>query len=163
LKLYHIVATSGGGVIGKENQLPWHSSADLKHFKKLTLESTVIMGRRTFESIGSKPLPGRKNFVLTHSPSSPVSEVEFFDSLEKALKQVATEKAFVIGGAELYRETLNQIDGIYLTKVEGEYEGDVYYPAHSLEELEKLGFEIIVREKSSEDPQLEFIELRKRI
>ena len=161
MKLYHIVAMAPGGVIGKENRLPWHSSADLKHFKKLTLGSTVIMGRKTFESLG-KPLPGRDNFILSHSEKKETAGAEFFHSLEEALKAVKTEKAFIMGGGELYRETLDRVNGIYLTQVAGKYEGDTFYPTKSVEELEKLGFEIVFREKSSEDPQLEFIELRKR-
>jgi dihydrofolate reductase len=155
---------SRGGVIGRGNRLPWHSSADLKHFKKLTLGSTVIMGRKTFESLG-KPLAGRENFVLTRaSKGTPprVPEVQFFSSLEGAFEAISTEKAFIIGGGELYRETLDQVDGIYLTQVAGEYKGDTFYPARSLEELEGRGFQVISREPSTDDRKLEFIELRRK-
>ena len=164
MKLYHIVATSGGGVIGKDNQLPWRFSADLKHFKKITMGSTILMGRKTFESIGNRPLPGRENFVLTRSkPATGSAEnLAFFDSLENALKKVKTEKVFIIGGGDLYRQTLDKIDGVYLTLIKKEYTGDTYYPVHSLQDFEKMGFEIAEQETSPDEPQLEFIELRKK-
>ncbi|OGW69808.1 MAG: hypothetical protein A2036_01635 [Omnitrophica bacterium GWA2_50_21] len=129
--LYHIVAVAENRVIGKKNRLPWHFSADLKHFKQLTMGMTVIMGRKTFESIG-KPLPGRQNFVLSRSlkneknPEGP--SLKFFVSLDDALKQIATPDAFIIGGAELYRQTIEQIDGIWLTSIPGVFEGDAFYP-----------------------------------
>jgi len=161
LKLYHIVAMAPGGVIGKENRLPWHSPADLKYFKKLTLGSTVIMGRKTFESLG-RPLPGRENFVLSRSEKKETAGVRFFHSLDQALKAVKTEKAFIMGGGELYRETLDRVNGIYLTQVAGKYEGDTFYPTKSIEELEGKGFQVVSREKSADDPKLEFIELRRK-
>ena len=156
MELYHIVAVAIGGVIGKNNQLPWHFSSDLKHFKKITMGSTVIMGRKTFESIGSQPLPGRENFVLSRAAASPNNQtVKFFSSFEEALKEVRTQKAFIIGGASLFRQTLPSVDGIYLTQIPGTYEGDVYYP-----EIPDY-FEEISREKSKEHPSLEFIFYRK--
>ena len=151
MELYHIVATSGGGVIGKGNKLPWHSSADLKHFKALTMGSTVIMGRKTFESIG-KPLPGRENFVLTHSKNPNRGNIKFFDSLENALENISTPKAFIIGGEDVFKQTLDKVAGVWLTKVQGQYQGDAYYP-----EIPANIFEIKSREKSQDDPRLEFI------
>ena len=128
VKLYHIVACAENRMIGKNGQLPWHFSVDLKHFKETTMGSTIIMGRRTFESIGKKPLPGRENFVLSRAQQETIPNVKYFCSLEEALKHVATETAFVIGGADLFRQTMGQVDGIYLTKIARAYEGDVYYP-----------------------------------
>ena len=125
--LYHIVAMANNRVIGKDNKLPWHFPADLKHFKELTVGSTVIMGRKTFESIG-KPLPQRENIVLSRTRRSDLPQVHFFASFEEALRNVKTENAYVIGGAELYRQTTDQIDGIYLTRIERDYEGDAFYP-----------------------------------
>ncbi len=129
--LYHIVAVANNRVIGRQNRLPWHFSSDLKHFKQLTLGMTVIMGRKTFESIG-KPLPGRKNFILSRSPNAGSAQqsldLKFFNSLDEALKQVSTPDAFIIGGAEIYRQTIGQVDGIWLTRIEGNYEGDAFYP-----------------------------------
>ncbi len=148
MKLYHVVAMARNRVIGKDNKLPWHFSADLKNFKKLTTGSTVIMGRKTFESIG-KVLPNRENFVLSRNPSFCHSErseesqrsfapaglrmtqsanLHFFSSFEEAVKKVKTENAYIIGGAELYRQTIDKVDGIYLTRIDADYEGDAFYP-----------------------------------
>ena len=117
------------------------------------------MGRKTFESLGKKPLPGRKNFVLSRSlkeiPNT--GNLKIFDSLEKALASVETEKVFIIGGEEIFRQTMNQIDGIWMTKVEGRYEGDVYYP-----EIPQGRFELKSREKSNEDPRLGFFYYEKK-
>lgn len=150
MKLYHVVAVARNGVIGKDNKLPWHFKTDLQYFKRLTTGSTVIMGRKTFESIG-RALPGRKNFVLSRSPRPPAGTVQFFTSLVEALAQVTTPAAFVIGGAELFQETLPLIDGVYLTRIDAEYEGDTHYP-----ELPK-GFKEITREPLQDKPLLEAI------
>ena len=114
-------------VIGKDNRLPWHFSSDLKFFKKLTTGSTVIMGRRTFESIG-KPLPGRANFVLSRSAGKRIEGARVFGDLDEALKQVKTPDAFIIGGAGLFAESMGKVDGIYLTRIDSDYEGDRSYP-----------------------------------
>src|SRR3989338_8757032 len=103
MKLYHVVAMAKNRVIGKDNKLPWHFSSDLKHFKQLTTGSTVIMGRKTFESIG-KPLPGRENFVLSKSGWRKTNSalagvlyggVRVFDSLETAVKSVEPPNAYI--------------------------------------------------------------------
>jgi len=117
-------------VIGKNNRMPWHFPADLKHFKELTTGSTVIMGRKTFESLG-RALPNRTNFILSRSSKALALEnapVRFFGSFEEARKAVRTEKAFVIGGGQVYRDTIALVDGIYLTRIDADYEGDAFYP-----------------------------------
>jgi dihydrofolate reductase len=126
-------------VIGQDNRLPWHFSADLKHFKALTLGQTLIMGRKTYQSIG-KPLPGRANFVLTRSAVTTCQQdvvqmdlpegttLRFFPSIAGALEAVQTPVAFIMGGADLYAQTLDRVDGIYLTRIPGTYEGDAFYP-----------------------------------
>ncbi|MCB9799171.1 MAG: dihydrofolate reductase [Candidatus Omnitrophica bacterium] len=142
--LYHVVAAAKNGVIGKDNKLPWHFSADLKYFKQLTLASTVMMGRKTFESIG-RPLPGRTNFVISRTVREQANpsvmpagtELVFFDSIDKAGQAVQTPKAFIIGGAAIYEQTLDKIDGIYLTEIHAEYEGDAFYPGVPQGFLEK--------------------------
>ena len=148
MNLYHVVATSDGNVIGKENQLPWYISADLKHFKHLTTGSTVIMGRKTFESIGKQPLPNRQNFVLSHSraTSPSATNLKFFNSLEDALMEVKTPAAFIAGGADLYRQTINLVDGIYLTRISGTYKGDARYPEIPAHFSEKKGERKILQE-----------------
>lgn len=126
-------------VIGKDNRLPWHFPADLKTFKQLTMGQTLLMGRKTYESIG-KPLPGRANFVLTRSAVTACqqdivhrelpagTELRFFTSVDSAVKAAKTPTVFIMGGADLYTQTIDRIDGIYLTRIPGSYEGDAFYP-----------------------------------
>lgn len=125
--IYHIVATAQNGVIGKNNQLPWHFSCDLKFFKETTFGQTVLMGRKTFESIG-KPLPGRENFILTKNPKKNTEQIKYFDSIQDALASFKTKHCFIIGGALIYKQTLQEIDGIYQTRIHADYEGDAFYP-----------------------------------
>ena len=157
---------SDNRVIGKEGKLPWHFSEDLKRFKQLTMANTVLMGRKTFQSLGEKPLSGRENFVLSRSILKDSDgkgikfnfiNCSFFDSLEKAFNTVKTEKAFIIGGAEIFKQTMNRIDGIFLTQIHGIYEGDVFYP-----EIPEGVFEIKKRERSAEEPKLEFIDYERK-
>ena len=125
--LFHVVATARNGVIGKENKLPWHFSADLKFFKSLTMDSTIIMGRKTYESIG-RPLPGRPNFVLTQQQDLQIEGVQCFNTIEKAILASQTPKTFIIGGATIYEQTLEHVKGIYRTLIYEDFEGDAYYP-----------------------------------
>ena len=128
--LFHVVAMARNRVIGKANHLPWHFSDDLRHFKKLTVGQTVLMGRKTFEGIG-KPLPHRENFILSRKVQGDrgvPSGVRYFDSVEKAMSEIRTEHGFIIGGADLFRQTLGGISGIYLTVIDAEFEGDAFYP-----------------------------------
>ena len=139
MKLYHIVAMAKNRVIGKDNKLPWHFPEDLKYFKNLTTGSTVIMGRKTFESIG-RPLPNRQNFVLSRILQEKEG-VQFFPSLEEAAAKIKTQDAFIIGGAELYKQTIHRVDGIYLTRIDADYEGNAFYPEipDDFEEIEVKG------------------------
>ena len=125
--IYHVVAMAQNRVIGRDNKLPWHFPEDLKHFKALTSGQTVLMGRKTYESIG-KPLPNRENFVLSRTKKMPQERLYFFSNLEDALGEIKTEHCFIIGGAQIYESTMDVIDGIYLTQIDGIYEGDAYYP-----------------------------------
>ncbi len=155
--LYHIVAVANHRVIGKGNQLPWHFSKDLQHFKGTTTGQTVIMGLKTFESLGCKALPGRVNLILDRSGQKPYPGQTFFASLEEALKSVKTEHAFIIGGAELYRTTIDRVDAIYLTRIHADYEGDVLYPEIPPSFTEKK------RLKLQDDPTLEVIYYEKSL
>jgi dihydrofolate reductase len=148
--LYHIVAMAQNRIIGKDNKLPWHFGEDLRHFKRLTLASTVIMGRKTYESIG-KPLPGRTNIVLSRTKTGREGSLRYVNSFERALEQVATPDAFIIGGAEIYKTTMSQIDGIYLTQIPSDYEGDARYPEIPADFVEKS------RTRLKDDPLLESI------
>lgn len=126
------VAVAENGVIGKGNSLPWHLPEDLKHFKQITLNKTVLMGRKTYESIVArlgKPLPDRRNVVITRQPDYKVPDgVLVFSTLEQAFKELLEEDIYVIGGAEIYKQALPYASKMYLTKVLGEYEGDAFFP-----------------------------------
>ena len=123
-----VAAMSCNGVIGNNGQLPWHLSEDLKFFRKLTYGSPVIMGRKTYESIG-RPLPGRKNIVISSNPNVE-GNIETHQSIEDLIKvyKDSTESLFIIGGAEIYSALLNWTKEIYLTYIYIEYSGDTYFP-----------------------------------
>lgn len=149
--LYHIVGVANHRVIGTANKLPWHFSKDLQHFKKMTTGQTVIMGLKTFESLGCKALPNRTNFILDHTGAKPYPGQIFFSTVDDALKNVQTEHAFIIGGAQLYRTTIDRVDGIYLTRIHADFQGDVFYPEIPTAFVEKS------RSKLQDDPLLEVI------
>jgi dihydrofolate reductase len=125
LKLAIIAAIGKNRVIGKDGKLPWHISEDLKRFKKLTTGHTVLMGRRTFESIG-KPLSNRRNVVIS---SRHIPNIETYPSVDEALNALADqEKVFVIGGAQIYSQLLDRADELYLTLVDQTVAGDAFFP-----------------------------------
>jgi len=127
-RVYLIAAVARNGVIGARGKLPWHLPEDLKHFKKLTLGHPVIMGRRTWESLG-KPLPGRENIVVSRKPGFEAPGASVASSVAGAVALCAGEPlAFVIGGAELYAATLSLADGLVLTEIDVDYEGDTRFP-----------------------------------
>ena len=127
-----IAAISKNGVIGKENALPWYLPEDLKHFKILTTGKTVLMGRKTFESILKqlgKPLPNRINVVITRDPKYAAPEgVEIFTSVDDALRLHYNEEVMVIGGGEIFRQTIDRATTLHITEVDQTIEGDVYFP-----------------------------------
>ena len=135
MKLFHIVAAAKNGAIGLAGALPWQIKEDLRHFKHTTMGHIMIMGRKTYDSLG-RVLPGRFSIVVSRQKDrTPVEGVTFCDSLERAL-ETARRKApqwgdqvFIIGGGEIYRQTQAIVDGVYLTRVEAEFEGDTFYPA----------------------------------
>jgi dihydrofolate reductase len=123
-----IAAVARNGVIGRRNRMPWHLPEDLKRFRGLTLGHAVIMGRRTFESIG-KPLGGRNNIVVTRSLDWTGSGCHAARSIETALAAVhEREDAFVIGGAEIYALALPFARRLYITEIERDFEGDAFFP-----------------------------------
>jgi dihydrofolate reductase len=127
-RLSLIAAVSENRVIGANNTLPWHLPDDLKRFRSLTTGHAVIMGRRNYESIG-KPLPQRKNIVLTRDPHYHASGCIVVHSLTDALAAAGDDpEVFIIGGAELYRQTLGMADRIYLTRVHAHVSGDTFFP-----------------------------------
>jgi dihydrofolate reductase len=133
-------------VIGKDGKLPWYIPEDLKRFKRLTMGFPVIMGRKTFDSIiarNKRPLPGRPNLVLTKTREYPeFPEVSTFSSLNDAVQAAeGAETVFIIGGASLYQEAFESADRLELTLVNGEYEGDAWFPEYETCVAEK--FELI--------------------
>ena len=123
-----IVAIAQNGVIGRNGQLPWHLPSDLKHFKKTTMNCPIVMGRKTFESIG-RALPGRDNIVLTRDTSLSWPGCIVVHSMQDALDQCKDEgKVFIIGGADIFIESLPIIDTIIVTALERDVDGDVYFP-----------------------------------
>lgn len=128
-RLSIIVAMARNGVIGVNGRLPWHLSSDLKRFRALTMGHHIIMGRKTYESIG-RPLPGRKMIVVTRQPNFTAPEVRRAASVEAAVTLADDDnEAFVIGGAELYRACLPRVDRLYLTVVHAEVAGDTHFPS----------------------------------
>ncbi|WP_342328753.1 dihydrofolate reductase [Pedobacter sp. FW305-3-2-15-E-R2A2] len=123
-----VVAIAENNAIGKDNQLLWHLPADLKHFKDITSGHTIIMGRKTYDSIG-RPLPNRRNIVITRNAELNLPGTEVTNSLEEALRLCAAEEeVFIIGGAELYKHALEATDRIYLTRVHHTYDADTFFP-----------------------------------
>jgi dihydrofolate reductase len=139
MKLSLIVAVSRNNVIGINNQLPWHLPEDLRYFKSVTMGKPIVMGRKTYDSIG-RALPGRTNIVITRDEAWSAPGVEVAQTLERALKlaEQACEAAgasevMVIGGEQIYRMTIDFADRLYLTQVEAEVEGDAFFPEISSE------------------------------
>lgn len=134
-KVSIIVAVAGSKrVIGKAGGLPWHIPEELKRFKSITMGHPIIMGRKTHESIG-RVLPERTNIVITRDPAFQAEDVIVAHSLEEALQlaqgQPGSEEVFVIGGGEIYKQALPIADKLYLTLIENEVEGDVFFPDYS--------------------------------
>jgi len=121
-----IVATSKNRVIGNNNQLIWKLSSDLKRFKELTTGNPVVMGRKTYESIG-RPLPNRRNIIITRNSEYEIDGCEIVSSLEEALL-LTNNNCFIIGGGEIYKQSLDIADKIYLTLVDKDFEGDTTFP-----------------------------------
>jgi dihydrofolate reductase len=129
-----VVAHDKNRLIGGDNKLLWHLPEDLKNFKKLTLNSTVIMGRKTFESIG-KPLPKRLNVVLTKDKDFRPEHCLIYDRVEDVIRDFAEDpQVFIIGGGEIYKQFFPFIQRIYVSLVDGEYQGDTYFPEYGPEQ-----------------------------
>lgn len=142
-----IAAIAKNGVIGKKNELPWYLPADLAHFKTLTLHHDIIMGRKTYESIITrlgKPLPERKNIIVTGQPNFQAPRCIVVHSLPEAIKNSATDEIFIIGGASLYTAALPITKRLYLTEIDAEIPGDTFFPAWNKKDwqLEKEIFRV---------------------
>ena len=157
-KVSIIVAMSKNRVIGVKNSLPWHISEDLKRFKRLTTGYPIIMGRKTFESIG-KPLPERRNIVISRNQNLKLQDVEVVKSIEDALKICSSENLiYIIGGEQIYNLAMPYANNIHLTEVNKEVEGDAFFP-----EFDKNEWKEIARENSKDfiDTSYSFVEYRR--
>lgn len=143
-----IVAVSEDNVIGKDNALIWHLPADMKFFKEKTVGHCVITGRKNYESIPEKyrPLPNRTNIVITRQKKYIAPGAIVVDSLEKAIDralQTGDDEVFIIGGAEIYKQSINLVDKLYITKIRHKFEGDAFFPEINLEnwkEIKRINF-----------------------
>ena len=135
-----VVAASENNAIGKNNQLIWHLPNDLKFFKNITWGFPVIMGRKSFESV-NKPLPGRTNIVITTNPDWKVETVIVVKNLKDAIQKAAetnSKQIFIIGGGEIYKQSMDIADSIYITRVHADLEGDTFFP-----EIDKSKWKLI--------------------
>jgi len=143
-----IVAAAKNGAIGLAGEIPWRLPDDQKFFRRKTTGNAIVIGRKTFDSIG-KALPGRKNYVLTRSEHAPVEDVTFFATLSEAIAGAQAdgiEECFIAGGEAIYREGLAVADRIYLTRVDAEPEGDTFFP-----EVDETVYECVEREPHAID------------
>jgi dihydrofolate reductase len=123
-----IAAFDENNLIGSNNKLPWNIKEDLMNFKKITSNHVVVMGRKTFESIG-KALPNRRNIVITRNSNFRAEGIEVYNNLENLLESFdMAEEVFVIGGSEIYKNTLKLADRLYISHIKGKYDGDAYFP-----------------------------------
>ena len=138
-----IVAIANNRVIGKDNKLPWHLPADLKYFKSVTIGHPIIMGRKTFESIGGgKPLPGRTSIIITHQLGYKAEGCVVMHSLQEAINySKKDDESFIIGGAEIFKQALEIADKLYLTKIHHEFDGDTFFPALNLMQWKMISCE----------------------
>lgn len=149
-----IAAHAENMVIGKDGKLPWHYSEDLKHFKKRTFGCPVIMGRGVFEELKEKPLPGRENIILT---SRKYDHVSTFQSIPAALEYVKNhEKVYIIGGGQIYKQTLDLVDQLEITLIKSQVDGDVFFPEYR----DQIGttWKEIWRE---EHPEFDFVDYKR--
>lgn len=127
-KLNLIVAMARNRVIGIDNKMPWHIPGELKYFKNLTMGHHIIMGRKTFESIG-RPLPGRTTIIVTHDPAYAQEGCLIAHSLEEAVKlSEGDDQAFFVGGSSLYEQALPLVERLYITEINADYKGDAHFP-----------------------------------
>jgi dihydrofolate reductase len=152
MKISLIVAMASNRVIGINNQLPWHLSADLKRFRQITMGSPIVMGRKTYESIG-RPLPGRTNVIISRDPAYKQEGCLVFNDIETAIESCGQkfQEIFVIGGSELYKAMLSRADALYVTLINKEFSGDAFFP-----EIDTRNWTEVSREDIDNDPDAGF-------
>ncbi len=142
-RLAILAAVSANRVIGLNNALPWHLPADLKHFKQLTIGQIVVMGRRTFDSIG-KSLPDRTNVVLTQQRHFDWPDILTANSIQEVLEHFCDDdrRIFIIGGAEIFQQTLPLCQRLYLTEIQQDFAGDTFFPEYDRDDWREISREI---------------------
>jgi dihydrofolate reductase len=157
-----VVAIADHNVIGKDNQLIWHLPADLRHFKQKTMGHPMIMGRKTFESIG-KPLPGRTTIIVTRQEDYTAEGCIVTHSVQEAIEKAKEldGQVSIVGGAEIYKQALPLVDVIYLTRVHHTFDGDTFFPELNEAEWEQISAETHEPDEKNKYPYT-FIELRRR-
>lgn len=136
-----IAAVARNRVIGRDNKMPWHIPEELKYFRRITMGKPVIMGRKSFAALGGKPLPGRANIVISRNPGAVQGDVLAVSTMEEAIargREIAlrdgVEEIFIIGGAQIYDMAMPLTRRLYLTVIERDYEGDVFFPQFEMKE-----------------------------
>lgn len=142
-----LVAMDQKRTIGKSNDLPWHLPADLAYFKRVTMGHPIVMGRKTHESIG-RALPGRPNIIITRDKNYSAQGCRVIHSIEeiKGIEEKMEDEIFVIGGAQIFKETVQFADLLYITLIEKTFEGDTFFP-----EINKAEWELVLKEKGIKD------------
>lgn len=143
-----IVAMTKNRVIGHGNKMPWHLPAELQYFKRTTMGCPIIMGRKTYDSIG-RPLPGRRNIVVTRNNDFQAPGIEVVHSLKAAIALCGTTDAFITGGAALYDEALPLVDRLYITEIDATLEGDTFFPALNPAEWQEISRESRPRDEAN--------------
>lgn len=141
-----IAAMARNRVIGRAGGLPWHLPADLRRFKAITMGHTLVMGRTTYESIG-RPLPGRRTIVVTRQPGWMMPGVDVARSVDEALEMQGASDMFIAGGGDVYRQTLDRVDRLYLTCLGRDVEGDTYFPP-----FDRAAFTVVAEEAHADEP-----------
>ena len=155
MRVSMIVAKSLNGVIGLGNKLPWTLKSDLAHFKKVTMGHHLILGRKTFDSFGGKPLPGRMHLILSNEPKAATENVIWFNSVFRALKHAERQgekEVFIIGGAQIYKACISLVDRLYLTEVQAEVKGDTYFPSLSLKNWNLVSEVVVPQDADNQYP-----------
>ncbi|TCZ74638.1 dihydrofolate reductase [Paenibacillus albiflavus] len=160
MSISYIVAMDRNRVIGKDNRLPWRLPADLKFFKQTTMGHPIVMGRKTYESIG-KPLPGRLNIIMTQNRDYQAAGCEIVYSVEELLKFSKQGEVFVTGGSELFRLFMPHVDRMYITEIEHEFAGDTWFPVFSKDEWQLTSSEQGIQ--NEENPYTYFFNVYDRI
>jgi len=160
MKISLIVAMASNRVIGINGQMPWHLSSDLKKFKQITMGHPILMGRKTYESIG-RPLPGRRNIIISRNSDYQITGCEVFNTIQAAIASCSeAEELFVIGGAAFYESMLPKADFIYLTKIQKKFVGDTYFPEINQQEWQEIE-RLTIDDDASVDFVYSFLKLQR--